>query len=234
MMTPIPPKRILSMIQSGWPADAVLHYTVQTLNGHRNRCSVRGKRMPGDPDFFRLISLFGEAQVGGAIGLQLMKDEKGQETVGMTFRDQDVSPEVAEKMRQIRKMLALRAGAKKFRVTFGGIAQDDLDISFQTRSVFQILIDLASYVDVPPKHIEDGEVEATLPVPPGATPPIQVHSGPCKPGRTFAAVQYGGYWYWVDRSDPVSKRTIAFMILLFAISESGEKQPPPTVTVPAG
>ena len=87
---------------------------------------------------------------------------------------------------------------------------------------------------MPSEHIEDGQVQASLPVAPGATPPIQVHSGLRQPSNTFAAVRYGGYWYWVDRSDPVSKRTIAFMVLLFAISESGEKQPPPTVTVPAG
>ncbi len=219
MMTPIPPEVILFMIQSGWPADAIMQYTVQTINGLRNRRGGQDKRMAGDPDFFKLVSLFRDAQASGAIGMQVEKPEKGPSVVNMILRDQQVDPEMVEKIRQIRKMLALQAGARKFRVTYGGIARDDLNISLQTRSLFHILIVLASHVEVPAKHIEDGQVNESLPLAPGSRPLIQVRSGSCKPGNTFAAVRYGGYWYWIDRRDQLSKKALAFMIMLVAIAE---------------
>jgi len=234
MMTPITPEIILFMIQSGWPADAIMQYTVQTINGLRNRRGAQDKRIQGDPDFFKLISLFRDVQASGAIGMQVEKPEKGPGVVNMIFRDQQADPEVVEKIQQIRKMLALRAGERKFRVTFGGIAQDDLNISLQTRSLFHILIVLASHVEVPAKHIEDGRVNESLPLASGAKPLIRVCSGPWKPGNAFAAARYGGYWYWIDRRDQLSKKTLAFMIMLFAIAEEGEEQDVPTVTISAG
>ncbi len=234
MMTPIPPEVVMFMIQSGWPADAIMQFTVQTANGLRNRQGGHGKRKMGDPEFFKLVSLFRDVQASGLMGMKVEKSEKGQVTLHIIFNDQQADPEVVEKIRQIRKMLALRAGERKFRLTFGGVAKDDLNISLRTRSLFHILIVLASHVEVPAKHIEDGQVNESLPITPGIRPLIQIHSGRWKSKNAFAAVRYNGYWYWIDRRDQPSKKALSFMVLLFAVSEEGEKQGVPIMTISAG
>ncbi|MCD4823340.1 MAG: hypothetical protein K8S55_01930, partial [Phycisphaerae bacterium] len=212
MMTPIPAEVVLFMIQAGWPADAVMQYTVQAVNGLQNRLNTHDKRTPGNPDFFKLISLLRDVQASGTLGLRVEKQEKGPDAIVWFFSDQRMSPGVIEKTRQIRKILGLRAEAKKFRVTFGGVAKDDLNISIKTRSMFHLLIDLSSFVNVPPKHIKDGQTEESLPIAPGARPLITIYSGRWKSDNTFAAVQYNGYWYWVNKCDRPSKRALSFMV----------------------
>ncbi|MBW1826842.1 MAG: hypothetical protein JRF45_10495 [Deltaproteobacteria bacterium] len=51
-------------------------------------------------------------------------------------------------------MLGLSPNAKEIRVVYGAFAADDQEITMLTRSMLQIMIELASYIDVPAKDIE--------------------------------------------------------------------------------
>jgi hypothetical protein len=53
---------------------------------------------------------------------------------------------------------------------------------------------------------------------------IEIHSSKGNPSRAFVAVTY---------RDLKSKRTFAFMMLLFALADTGEKEPLPMFTIPA-
>jgi hypothetical protein len=46
------------------------------------------------------------------------------------------------------------------------------------------------------------------------------------------AVSYRGQWYWIDDRKVASKRTFAFVMLLFSLTETGDDQRAPIVTVP--
>ena len=52
------------------------------------------------------------------------------------------------------QMLGLSPDAKEIRVVYGAFAADDQEITMLTRSMLQIMIELASYIDVPAKDIE--------------------------------------------------------------------------------
>jgi hypothetical protein len=65
-------------------------------------------------------------------------------------------------------------------------------------------------------------------------PPIRILSSPEKPSDAFAAVSYGQNWYWIDDKDFASKRLFSFIMFLFTLTESGDKQGAPIITVPAG
>ena len=54
------------------------------------------------------------------------------------------------------------------------------------------------------------------------------------PADAFTAVKYRDYWYWVDDRDFRTKRTFAFMMILFSLTETGGKEGLPLVTIPAG
>ena len=54
LMTPLPPPAILSLIQAGYPVDAVLRLTVHEVNGIRNRYGGDLRARPADPEFYAL------------------------------------------------------------------------------------------------------------------------------------------------------------------------------------
>lgn len=55
MMMPIPPSAVLNVIQAGYPVDAVLRLTVQSVNGVDNRRVQLQHVRPADPEFYLLL-----------------------------------------------------------------------------------------------------------------------------------------------------------------------------------
>ena len=55
-----------------------------------------------------------------------------------------------------------------------------------------------------------------------------------RPDDAFAAVPYRQAWYWIDDRDFASKRLFSFIMFLFTLTDTGEKQGAPIITVPVG
>jgi hypothetical protein len=47
-------------------------------------------------------------------------------------------------------------------------------------------------------------------------------------------VNYRNHWFWIDDRDFKSKRTFAFLMVLFSLTETGGKEGLPLVTIPSG
>ena len=94
MMTPLPPPAILSLIQAGYPVDAVLRLTVHEINGIRNRYGGDLRARPADPEFYALLRDLRRIQAAGGIGLRVQRTDRS-EAILMTFR-QKVDPAIAE------------------------------------------------------------------------------------------------------------------------------------------
>ena len=106
-----------------------------------------------------------------------------------------------------------------------------------TRSMLQIMQELGTLVQVPATDITSGQAAqgamSGQAAETGGTLPITISSGDAAPPDAFVAVQYNGRWFWIPKTDLRSKLTFGFVMLLFAISETGQKAPAPTLTVPA-
>jgi hypothetical protein len=140
----------------------------------------------------------------------------------------------------VRQILGLNQTAEEFSVAYGSVAQNDHEIAMLSRSVLEILIDLASYIDVPPVHVEEKRVFASFVDEDGegrTVPPlIRIHSSSSveKPAEALVAVPYRGYWYWIDDRDMASKSMFTFLMYIFTLTETGGKDNTPVVTIPAG
>ncbi len=62
---------------------------------------------------------------------------------------------------------------------------------------------------------------------------MTVLSGCQKPGDSFVAVFYQGYWFWIDQSDFNSKRSMLYLKILLALADTGTKEAPPALTIRA-
>lgn len=237
-MTPITPKSILFLLQSGWPADMIFPIAVDSINGLRARVAAGSSQRTGDPKYYRLVALLREIQKSGAIGMRIKKESEQKQTTVLFFHRRNIPPDTLAAMAEINELLGLKADSQEINVTYGLIARSGAEIAMQTRSTLQVMIDLATQIDVPPEHVADGQTVPSLP-PPSVTEEaigelIKVHSGPEKPENAFTAVKYEDHWFWIDKTDFRSKRTFAFLMILFSLTETGGSDALPLVTIPAG
>jgi hypothetical protein len=236
LMTPIPPAAILNFLQAGYPVDVVLRLAVHTVNGIRSRYGGGARMRDADPEFYPLVEKLGRIQQSGDLGMRVRKT--GEQTSTMVIFSKKPSPAVEADRAEVRKLLGLDSKAEEFNVVYGSVASNDKEIAILTRSMLEILIDLASYIDVPAASATE---QRTFPTPApevvnGApvAPLIRIHSSPQSPGDAFAAVAYHREWYWIDDKDLASKRLFSFIMFLFTLTETGDKQGAPIITVPVG
>lgn len=236
LMTPLPPESVFFMIQSGWPADAVLVATAASINGLKNQETSVAGVVPPDPDFLRVLALLRSIQRSGAVSFRVMQQAQEKRTNLVTLRSADVSEQTLAESRELRKLLRLDPQATDFSLVFGGTAASDRELAVLTRSILHVMMTMAAYVDVPAGDVEQGR--ATPGIDPGdesaqASGLVRIHSSESKPSDASVAVEYRNHWFWIDDRDLRSKRAFAFMQMLFTLSDTGEKEPPPLITIPA-
>jgi hypothetical protein len=133
-------------------------------------------------------------------------------------------------------LLGLNASAREFSVVYGSFPDHDTEIAILTRSIMQVMIDFASYVDVPATDIAEERLyssrrsaEQTRLFPPMLT----VRHGASAPEDAYVAIPYRNQWFWIDDRDRQSKQILTFLMLMFSLTEGEPAQAAPVVTVPA-
>ena len=235
-MKPIPPKAVIFLLQSGWSAELILPLTVESLNGLRARRAAGVDQRTGDPKFYRAIELFREIQKSGAVGMQILSSDARKETTVLFFHRERVSADLKAKMEELDSLLGLSPERQEFQITYGMLPKNDGEISLLTRSILQIMIALATEVQVPMQDVTEGR---TVPgdnqgekADPEQGRLIDIKFS--KPGDAFIAVNYRDHWFWIDDRDFKSKRTFAFLMILFSLTETGSQEGLPLVTIPSG
>ena len=237
-MTPIPPKAVIFLLQSGWSAELILPLTVESLNGLRARRAAGVDQRTGDPKFYRAIELFREIQKSGAVGMQILSSDARKETTVLFFHREYVGADLKAKMKELDSLLGLSPERQEFQITYGMLPGSDGEISLLTRSILQIMIALATEVRVPLQDVTEGR---TVPgdnqgekADPEQGRLIDIKFSKQKPDNAFTSVNYRNHWFWIDDRDFKSKRTFAFLMILFSLTETGNQEGLPLVTIPSG
>jgi len=235
LLTPIEPKNIFFLLQSGYAADFLLGLTVESLNGVRNRSMIGGTVREADPDFLRALELLRDVQTAGAIGMRVEEDKAKVSTAVLFFRRENVPPEIAAKLFELRRILKLAPGPQKYVLTYSPVRGSDEELAVSSRSLMQILMSFASYIDVPEEHKADrsaapGGEDQT----PGGKPgSVRIHSGKDKPSAAFAAVRYRDQWFWIADDDWRTKRALTAIMFFFTLTNTGGNEQLPLITIPA-
>jgi hypothetical protein len=230
---PINPGSVLFLLQSGYPADVVFNLTVDAINGVRNRSVSGGQLRPADPEFTPLIQALRKAQILGHVGIRVQQDQDKKDTVAFFFRNQGIDPALAEELNQARRILRLDPAASDFRVVFGAAAANPHEIAILSRSVIRVLSELSTFVEVPVEHFVAGIAPPLSELADEPQPPLRVLSGAEKPCAPFVAVCYEGHWFWIEKSDFHSKRTLTYLLVLLALADTGAKEGLPVITIQA-
>jgi len=236
LMTPLSPESVFFMIQSGWPADGVLMAAAASLNGLKNQETSISGVTPPESDFLRALELLRNLQRSGVVSFRVKQDQSKQQTNILVFRGQNLPEATVADMRELRRILRLDPDATEFTLAFGGNAGSDKEIAIITRSIMHIMSTMAAQVEVPVNDVVQGRATPGLDAGGDAGRTyglVRVQSSKGKPADASTVVQYRGQWFWIDDRDLRSKRAFAFMLMLFTLADTGSKEPPPLITIPA-
>jgi len=236
LMTPLQPESVFFTIQSGWPADGVMFASVAEINGLKNQETSINGVTPPDAGFMRVLELMRKIQLSGAVGMRVLQDPQKQQTSLLTFRSENISQQTLDDIRELRRLLRLDPDAADFKLVFGGTSSNPKEVAVRTRSIIQQMSTMASQVDVPPQDVSQGRAAPgweTVQNVPHAVRLITIHYSKSKPADTFVAIEYRGYWFWIDDRDLKSKRVFSFMMMLFTLADTGERENLPLITIPA-
>ena len=216
----------------------ILRITVDSINGLRNQVSGGLNQRTGDNRFYRAIELLRGIQKSGAVGMRVLKGRDEQQTTVLFFHKEGVAPEARSATRELGELLGLESGTGEVSVAYGAVPGSKREIALLTRSMLQIMIELATQVEVPPQDVAEGRTVPGLAEQKAAGAEvrelIRIRSSVEEPQDPFTAVYYRDQWFWIDDRDFASKRTLAFLMILFSLTESGGKEGLPLVTIPAG
>jgi len=235
LITPIDPKNIFFMLQSGYAADFLLGLTVESLNGVRNRSTAGGATREADPEFVRALQLLREVQAIGAVGMRVEENKAKSSTGVVFFRRDDVPADIAEKAAEVRRLLKLPTDQDKYVLTYSPVRGATNELAVNSRSMLQIMQAFASYIDVPEKDLKEQRAVPSVEsvAQDGKPPPVRVHSSKEKPAEAYAAVHYRDHWFWIDDRDWRTTRALTAIMFFFTLAETGAPEQLPLITIPA-
>lgn len=235
LMTPIPPSAVLFVLQAGGNPEILMPITLDSINGINNE-SRRGMRRTPDPRFSRVAQLVHELQLAGALQVRIQRVKDGNESSLMSFAPSK-DPQAETERHALRSLLGLKPDLQKFQVYYGGYSGKDDEIAMMTRSMLEVMFELAADVRVPESDVTEGRAGPGLAAGQAdgtsGTPVVNILSGRSVPSDASIAVQYNGRWFWIADTDFRSKTIFGIVMLLFSISDIGTKGTGTIVTVPA-
>ena len=161
-MRPISPKVILFLIQSGWAADRILALTVDSMNGRRSRVSGGANARKGDNEFYRVASLIRQVQKSGALSMRIEKGKNEKETTVLFFHSKNIDDEARKALKEINELLGLEPEDNMITTSYGFVPSDASELAMLTRSMMQIMIEMATEIEVPQIHVDEGRTVPTL------------------------------------------------------------------------
>jgi hypothetical protein len=233
LLRPIPPAAIFSLIAAGYPADFLLQVTVRAMNGVYNRSNSGGAVRPADPEFYALLDALRRIQLSEAFSLRVANEAADSTRLSILLGAR--TPEIQADIDFVLRTLNLPE-VNELELSAGAVPRTKTELAVLSRSMLEILHELAANIEVPNEHVAEGR---TFPnIDPGANaqsrdlPLVRIYSGTSAPPNAYAAVSYQNAWYWIDDRDYASKNAFTFLLLFFALAETGVQAQAPLLTLP--
>ncbi len=234
LLRPIPPAAIFQLIAAGHPADFMLQTTVRAINGVYNRSNAGGSIRPADPEFYQLLDALRRLQLSESLSLRIEK--RGSEDIGLIVFSGRRSPEIEQDLEFVRRTLNLTLEDGEVVLVQGALQRAPTELAVLSRSMLEILMELAARIEVPAQHATEGRTFANVEIGPDAQPRdrpiVRINAGANPPDDAFAVVRYRDVWYWIDDRDYGSKGAFTLLLLFFALAETGVQPQAPLLTLP--
>jgi len=219
LLAPLPPAAVLAMMEAGWASDLLFPLAVRSINGVGNTSRAPLFEQEADADFADVVAALRRLQRTQALAVRVRQKEETFSALARV-RPALTTQEEAD-LAFLSERLAIPRGAGELRVVFATYPHEPGELAIATRSMFEILMELAQGVEL------DG-----APSPGPAL--VRIHSGPGAPADAHVAVRFHDRWFWIDGRDEASKQMFLITQVMLSIADTGGGSGSPLVTIPAG
>ena len=226
LLTPLPPRALFRLAQSGWSSQLVFRSATMSFNGLWNDRPRLSYRQQGDPALFEMLDIW--QRLRDARVLDVSAQGSHEEGDLVLFVDPSKMDEVAQaEMKRFRELLGVGEGVNEFRIVQGLLPQSEDEIAVLTGSLWDIMLNLAWQFDAPPEHVTSGRTGSSFRSSQfDGIPPIQVRHSSEEPVDTYAKVFTQNYWFYIENTDMDSKQAFSFLQLLLSLAETTGRQGP--------
>lgn len=233
-MRPFAPASVLPLIDGGIPVDLLFRLMAQSIGPLQNTHPLGGPSRSGSPEFLQMVDWLRQLQEGGALRVRVRR-ERDNTRVFVSF-DTRRGSALRALADRVYSTLAVDPAASEVEVVYGAQSSGarGREIPVLTRSLLNVLYAVAAEIEIAPEDVAAQRAPATLREPGSPRPVIRILSGPRAPAKTYADVEVGGRWYWIEDTDFQSKLTFTILELLKRIAEGGRGAAPPVLTIPTG
>jgi len=249
MLSTFSPDAIFSFAEAGWPVDLILKAGVERINDVRN-LSFAAVPPPGELDlrrqidknlrdarvYHRVVRLMLTLSARGALRARVSSDEAA-ETRTIVFQATDEA-ETNALIAELKERLGLDPTRNEYRFANRIASRKPNEIAVQTRSLLAMMQYLSKGVDVPAIHSDESNVVEYFKGADADTRrslvPITIRSSAEPPKRAHVAIKYEDFWYYIERTDFLSKRSFALLVFLLHMQSDDGSTKGPILTLPAG
>ena len=243
--TPVSGDRVLRQLMNETPLDVTIllinashhhkeawHAIVRRVNNLRNPDFVDPPVLVVDPRFEELVMLASTLQHRGSLyWVRLAGAQTGYAIVLHTYTPAST--------REVARLLELLNVTKPVRegddivvpVLLSAGTPAPGAIAIETRSLFNLMQLAAAHIDLPEAAVA---TSIKFPRPGLGARGIRIHSAATRPppAQTRVAVEFRGYWYYIDQSDESSKLWFTMLQLLASAQVPDTSVVGPMLTIP--
>jgi len=249
MLSTFSPDAIFSFAEAGWPVDLILKAGVERINDVRN-LSFAAVPPPGELDlrrqidknlrdarvYHRVVRLMLTLSARGALRARVSSDDAA-ETRTIVFQATGEA-ETDALIAELKEHLGLDPTRNEYRFANRIASRKPNEIAVQTRSFLAIMQYLSKGVDVPTIHSDESNVVEYFKGADADTRrslvPLTIRSSAEPPKRAHVAIKYEDFWYYIERTDFLSKRSFALLVFLLHMQSDDGNTKGPILTLPAG
>ncbi len=134
--------------------------------------------------------------------------------------------------------MGLDARREEFPIVYGNGSGAPETVTMLTRSISEILHDLASLIDVPPEDVATGRTYPTFRAEQADLKRVRIRARVGNFRRCsrmpMSPPSYRGRWFWIENTDFRSKQVFSFIIQLLQLAQTTNSQNLPVITIPSG
>lgn len=234
ILSPIPLDILVLSIRNYINSATNLLMLTNRINDMRNPDFLVVPSAEHDPRFERFVELFMELSNAGVLDTVAVPEKDHPYNILIT----GYAPAYSEKVREYLTLLGLQMPTDKSKdillpvhLSVKGRESDGIAIS--TRSTIDLIQILQASVEIPQEHASEG-LAINYPKLGLVGKDIHIYTSKDEPERAAVAVNYRGYWFYIDDTDMKTKLFYKIVRSLWSVSiaASADQGATPVLTLP--
>ena len=240
LLSPLDLETLFLLRFSGWEINSILRVFARAINNVPNAPTGGDSTPTGIPEYEAFLEGIEaldkiEAQ-GGLVVAYSGRKRKAGEAVALRFLP---AVRQSEAFKTLTRVFKLDPRAQNYQLKIGWAPETRRDIVIETRPILSAMFYVGRGIEIPEKLFKAGVVHVNMdennePFDWGKVlgDLFLIRSSYRKPLKSFSAVKYRDYWYYIDERDVRSKETLTMLHIVLTLRAGGSPSTPPVITLP--